>query len=54
MWITNQYEFLKAEIIRQGVMAIQSGDNPRIVEQMLVSMLPDNVRKMFYEKKKQK
>ena len=37
-------EVLVKEIIIQGVMSIQSGDNPKIVEQKLKIFLPPNMR----------
>ncbi|WP_428386539.1 motility protein A [Mucisphaera sp.] len=39
-------EVLYKTIIVKGVMAIQSGDNPRIVEQKLKTALPPHLRKM--------
>lgn len=38
-------EMLAKTIIIKGIMAIQSGDNPRIVEQKLRSYLPPSLRK---------
>jgi len=38
-------EVLYKTVIIKGVMAIQSGDNPRIVEQKLRTFLPPNERK---------
>ena len=38
-------EIMLKEIVIKGVMAIQSGDNPRVVEQKLKSFLPYRVRK---------
>lgn len=37
-------ELILKEIIIRGVMAIQSGDNPRVVEQKLKSFLPHRLR----------
>jgi len=37
-------EILTKEIVIRGVMAIQSGDNPRIVEQKLLTYLPPRMR----------
>ncbi len=37
-------ELLLKEIIIRGIMAIQSGDNPRIVEQKLKTFLPQRLR----------
>jgi len=42
-------EVLYKTIIIKGVMAIQSGDNPRIVEQKLRTFLPPNMRKAAEE-----
>ena len=40
----SQEEMFSKEIIVRGVMAIQSGDNPRIVEQKLMTFLPASMR----------
>ena len=40
----SQEEMLMKEIIIRGVMAIQSGDNPRIVEQKLRTFLPATLK----------
>lgn len=32
------------EVVIEGIMAIQSGDNPRIVEQRLLAFLPPSMR----------
>lgn len=40
----NKEEVMAKEIIIQGVMAIQSGDNPKIVEQKLKIFLPPELR----------
>jgi chemotaxis protein MotA len=44
-------ELLVKEIIMQGVMAIQSGDNPRVVEQKLKIFLPPQLREHTFLKK---
>lgn len=44
-------ELLVKEIIMQGVMSIQSGDNPRIVEQKLKIFLAPSMREQEYSKK---
>lgn len=44
--LRNQEEMLIKSIIVRGVMAIQSGDNPRVVEQKLATFLPPRMRKM--------
>ena len=40
----NDEELLFKTIIIKGVMSIQSGDNPRIVEQKLKTFLPPSMR----------
>lgn len=40
----SEEEMLAKEIVIRGVMAIQSGDNPRIVEQKLRTFLPAGAR----------
>jgi chemotaxis protein MotA len=37
-------EILVKEVAIEGVMSIQSGDNPRILEQKLLAFLPPNIR----------
>lgn len=40
----SQKEILEKELMLEGIMAIQSGDNPRIVEQKLVAFIEPSVR----------
>jgi chemotaxis protein MotA len=40
----NEEEMLLKQIVLRGVMSIQSGDNPRIVEQKLKIFLPPSAR----------
>ncbi|OPZ96878.1 MAG: Chemotaxis protein PomA [Planctomycetes bacterium ADurb.Bin412] len=40
----NDEEMLIKTVIIKGVMSIQSGDNPRIVEQKLKTFLPPSLR----------
>ncbi len=40
----SRLEMTAANLVLQGVLSIQSGDNPRIVEQKLVANLPKNQR----------
>lgn len=40
----HQHEMLAMEIIVRGIMAIQSGDNPRVIEQKLSTFLPPKQR----------
>ena len=42
--IRSREEALLKMIVIKGVMAIQSGDNPRIVEQKLKTFLPNRAR----------
>lgn len=47
----SKQEMAAKELVLEGVMAIQSGDNPRIVEQKLITYVPPNSRKEFAEEK---
>ena len=40
----NKHELLTMEIIVRGIMGIQSGDNPRIIEQKLNTFVPSQLR----------
>lgn len=40
----NKQEMISLEIIVRGIMAIQSGENPRVVEQKLSTFLPPKLR----------
>lgn len=40
----NKQEMFSLEIIVRGIMAIQSGENPRVVEQKLNTFLPPKLR----------
>jgi len=40
----NKHELLAMEIIVRGIMGIQSGDNPRVIEQKLSTFVPPKVR----------
>lgn len=40
----NKQELMAMEIIIRGIMAIQSGDNPRVIEQKLNTFLPPKLR----------
>lgn len=50
--VRSRQEVLLKMIILKGVMAIQSGDNPRIVEQKLKTFLPDRLRGATSEEQK--
>lgn len=41
---TNKQELMAMEIIVRGIMAIQSGENPRVIEQKLNTFLPPKLR----------
>lgn len=45
--LRNEEEILMKTIVLKGVMAIQAGDNPRVVEQKLLTFLPPGRRKAF-------
>lgn len=47
----NKQELLTMEIIVRGIMAIQSGENPRVIEQKLRTFLPPAARKKADEAK---
>ena len=40
----NKQELLAMDIIVRGIMGIQSGDNPRVIQQKLLSFLPPKQR----------
>ncbi len=42
--VKSQDEILVKEVAIEGVMSIQAGDNPRILEQKLLAFLPPNIR----------
>lgn len=44
-------EILKKEMIMAGVLAIQAGDIPGLVEQRMISFLPTDYRRMYMEQK---
>jgi chemotaxis protein MotA len=43
-------EVLMKELMIEGILSIQSGDNPRIVEQKLTSFIPPRLRREIVEK----
>jgi chemotaxis protein MotA len=45
----SKQEVMLKELVMEGVLSIQSGDNPRIVEQKLVSFIPPKFRKQVEE-----
>ena len=40
----NKQELLAMEIVVRGIMAIQSGENPRVIEQKLNTFIPPKLR----------
>jgi len=46
----SKQETLIRELMIMGILSIQSGDNPRIVEQKLNSFIAPNLRKLREEK----
>ena len=48
--VKSQQEILIRELMIMGILSIQSGDNPRIVEQKLNSFIAPKMRKMREEK----
>ena len=44
--VRSEQELLIKSIVIRGVMAIQSGDNPRVVEQKLMTFLPPRLREV--------
>lgn len=51
MAFLNKQEMLGMEIVIRGIMAIQSGENPRVIEQKLRTFLPPSVRAKMDAKK---
>ena len=49
--VKNEEEIVSKSIIHKGVMSIQAGDNPRVVEQKLLTFLPPALRVTAEEKK---
>ena len=45
----NKQELLTMEITVRGIMAIQSGENPRVIEQKLSTFLPPKARAAMKE-----
>jgi chemotaxis protein MotA len=48
--LRSEEEMLQKELILAGILAIQSGDNPRVVEQKLSNFVPPNQRVSSFEK----
>jgi chemotaxis protein MotA len=44
-------EVLYKEIIMEGILSIQAGENPRIIEEKLVAFLPPKVRREAVQEK---
>jgi len=43
----SNFEILKKQMIMNGLLTVQQGDIPRVVEQKLVSFLPTNIRERY-------
>jgi len=50
----SQTEITKKEMILTGIISIQSGEIPRMVEQRMISFLPTEYRKIYIEKNMRK
>jgi len=46
----SEEEILVKEMMIEGILSIQSGDNPRIVEQKLTSFISPKLRRAIVEK----
>jgi chemotaxis protein MotA len=44
--VRTRFEILTKEIIIEGILSIQSGDNPRVVEQKLKAFIAPNLREL--------
>jgi chemotaxis protein MotA len=42
--LINRYELLAMEVVVRGIMAIQSGENPRVIQQKLTTFIPPKLR----------
>jgi len=42
--LRHEEELAKLDLILEGVISIQSGDNPRVVKTKLLSFIPPNMR----------
>jgi len=42
--LISKYELLAMEVVVRGIMAIQSGENPRVIEQKLTTFIPPKLR----------
>lgn len=47
------YEGIIYLIYSKGILLIQTGEHPMVVEKILEAMLPENVRKLYMEKKRE-
>ena len=42
--LINKSELLVMEVVVRGIMAIQSGENPRVIQQKLTTFVPPKLR----------
>ena len=42
--LINKFELLSMEVVLRGIMAIQSGENPRVIQQKLTTFIPPKLR----------
>ena len=42
--LIDKYELLAMEVVVRGIMGIQSGENPRVIEQKLITFIPPKLR----------
>ncbi len=47
--LINKYELLAMEVVVRGIMAIQSGENPRVIQQKLTTFIPPKLRAQAQE-----
>ena len=47
--LINQSELLAMEVVVRGIMAIQSGENPRVIQQKLTTFIPPKLRAQAQE-----
>jgi len=48
--VRSNSEILVKELMVEGLLSIQAGENPRIIEEKLKTFIPPNMRKNYREK----
>ncbi|MCG0274581.1 MAG: MotA/TolQ/ExbB proton channel family protein [Thermosediminibacteraceae bacterium] len=51
--VRSRQEILLKEIVIEGILSIQAGENPRVIEEKLKAFLPPELRKKLKEKEKE-